>query len=336
MKRWSTKDLTVLREPRDGRPGDGIFTFTDRYSVYDFGEMPDPIPGKGRASVAMAMRSFALLEAAGVATHKVEQVADDAIRVRLLTVHTHGTQPVGAAEMIPLQVVYRAALPRESSVHRRLAAGRLDPEEIPAPKAPGSPWLDRVMVEFTTKFEQTDRFVDRAEAARVGRVTPARLDEVADLTVIVHDALRAHSERVGLQLVDGKAEYGLDSDGALLLIDHAGTPDENRFYHRGFPVCKELLRALHPDVRETVQAGVRDGVPRSRWPRPQPLPAALVEATAEVYAAVAALWTGGTPQADVRLAAAVDAFRALAGARALLDERTGLAAGQVAGERIDR
>lgn len=327
MKRWSTKDLTVLREPADGRPGDGIFTFTDRYSVYDFGEMPDLIPGKGRATVAMAMRSFALLEAAGVATHLVEQVAEDAIRVQLLTVHPRGTRPVGAAEMIPLQVVYRAALPRESSVHRRLADGRLDPAEVPPPAGADSPWLSRVMVEFTSKFEQTDRFVDRAEAARVGRVRPADLDDVARRTATVHDVLRAHSERVGLRLVDGKAEYGFDADRVLLLIDHAGTPDENRFYHRGFPVCKELLRALHPGLRDTVQRCVREGLPRDRWPRPEPLPPALVEATAGVYAALAELWTTGTPRADTGLAAAVDAFRALASGRTSLADRTGLPTG---------
>src|SRR3954451_20723432 len=57
VKRWSTKDLQVLRPAAPGVPGDGLFTFTDRYSVYDFGVMPEEIPGKGTASCAMAVKS---------------------------------------------------------------------------------------------------------------------------------------------------------------------------------------------------------------------------------------------------------------------------------------
>ncbi|MFE2144660.1 phosphoribosylaminoimidazolesuccinocarboxamide synthase, partial [Streptomyces sp. NPDC059456] len=141
MKRWSTKDLYTLAPPRDGRPGDGILTFTDRYSVYDFGVMPDEIPGKGKASCAMAVRSFGLMHDAGIGTHFVEQVSDNAIRIKLLDIDFEGARPrTGPGGMIPLQVVYRNALARESSVHRRVAAGRGDPPRVtvtPGPRAPG-------------------------------------------------------------------------------------------------------------------------------------------------------------------------------------------------------
>jgi len=98
--------------------------FTDRYSVFDYGVLADEIPGKGTASCAMAVRSFALFEKAGLRTHFLEQVADDAIRVQLLDVDTDGGKgPTGPGRTVPLQVIYRLALPRESSVHRRAAAG---------------------------------------------------------------------------------------------------------------------------------------------------------------------------------------------------------------------
>ncbi|MFB6810047.1 phosphoribosylaminoimidazolesuccinocarboxamide synthase [Streptomyces sp. NPDC056387] len=329
MKRWSTKDLYTLAPPRDGRPGDGILTFTDRYSVYDFGVMPDEIPGKGKASCAMAVRSFGLMHEAGIGTHFVEQVSDNAIRIKLLDIDFEGARPrTGPGGMIPLQVVYRNALARESSVHRRVAAGRLDPALVPDRREPGSPWLSEVMVEFTTKFEETDRFVTREEAAAVGRITPEDIARIEKLTRQLAPVLTAHCTAVGLELVDGKAEYGFDGDGEPIVIDHAGTPDENRFYYDGVPVCKELLRCLHPGLREHVQQHIKDGLPRDRWPRPEPLGAAAVAATSEVYAALTDLWTGPAgesgPGAAVRarLSTAVREFAEVTGAA--LGDRTGL------------
>ncbi|WP_229400822.1 phosphoribosylaminoimidazolesuccinocarboxamide synthase [Micromonospora okii] len=309
MKQWSTKDLHVIRPAADGRAGDAVLTFTDRYSVFDHGVMPDLVPGKGRASCAMAVRSFALLERAGVATHFVEQVADDAIRIRLLDLDLDGPGQTGPAQLIPLQVVYRRQLRPESSVHRRVAAGDLDPASIP-PVEPGTGRLESVMVEFTSKFEETDRFLDTAEAARVGRVAPEDLTGLTERARRVCTVVDEHCATVGLTLVDGKAEYGFDERRGLMLVDHAGTPDENRFYLDDTPVCKELLRALHPGLRERVQGWVREGLPRSRWPRPEPLDPELVAAVAEVYAALAQLWVAGTPAARDRLSAAVETYRA--------------------------
>lgn len=309
MKQWSTKDLRVLRPATDGRAGDAVLTFTDRYSVFDYGVMPDLVPGKGRASCAMAVRSFELFDRAGIATHFVEQVADDAIRIRLLELDLTGTWPTGPAQLIPLQIVYRRELRPESSVHRRAAAGALDPAAIPGTD-PRTGRIEPAMVEFTSKFEETDRFLDSAGAARVGRVSPDDLAGLADQARRVCDAVDEHCGTAGLTLVDGKTEYGFADDRGFLLVDHAGTPDENRFYFAGTPVCKELLRALHPGLREQVQGWVRDALPRARWPRQQSLPPALIAAVSEVYTALAELWTTSSAGARDRLSAAVKGYRA--------------------------
>lgn len=323
MKRWSTKDLYTLTPPVDGRPGDAILTFTDRYSVFDFGVMPDEIPGKGRVTCAMAVKSFGLLHDARIPTHFVEQVSQNAIRVKLLDIdlERRGAR-TGPGGMIPLQVVYRNALPLESSVHRRVTRGRLDPALVPVRLSPGSPWLAEAMVEFTTKFEETDRFVSRAEAAAVGRIDDEDIAALAKLAEELAAVLTTHCDTTGMRLVDGKAEFGFDEDGAPMVIDHVGTPDENRFYADGVPVCKELLRYLHPGLRDLVQSRVRDGLPRAQWPRPEPLTRATVTAVSDVYAALADVWTTPGDPARQRLAAAVGEFVEVTGAR--LDERTGL------------
>jgi phosphoribosylaminoimidazole-succinocarboxamide synthase len=306
VKQWSTKDLRVLAPPAHGRPGDAILTFTDRYSVFDYGVMPDRIPGKGRASCAMAVHSFALLAKAGVTTHFVERVDDCAIRIRFLGLDLSGASPTGPSHLIPLQIVYRRALRPESSVHRRIAAGQLDPALLPPVSDTGR--LQTVLVEFTSKFEETDRFLTEAEAARIGGVSPQDLTALAAQARRVCEVVERRCAAVGLTLVDGKTEYGFGPDRELMMVDHAGTPDENRFYHDGVPVCKELLRSLYPGLRDVVRRCVREGLPRDRWPRPEPLKAGLAEATSEVYTALAALWTTGTRPARERLSAAVTAY----------------------------
>src|SRR5208283_4377181 len=49
--------------------GIGRFAFSDRYSVFDWGEMPDQIGSKGAALCMMGAYCFEQLERKGVKTH---------------------------------------------------------------------------------------------------------------------------------------------------------------------------------------------------------------------------------------------------------------------------
>ncbi|MBI2583462.1 MAG: phosphoribosylaminoimidazolesuccinocarboxamide synthase [Candidatus Aenigmarchaeota archaeon] len=65
----SVKDISVLRQPTHENLGSGIFTFSDSYSVFDWGRMPDQIPGKGAALCMMSAYYFEPLARAGWQTH---------------------------------------------------------------------------------------------------------------------------------------------------------------------------------------------------------------------------------------------------------------------------
>lgn len=65
----SVKDLLVLNPAYENQPGVGNFVFSDRYSVFDWGEMPDHIAAKGRALAVMAAFNFEQLEKRGIRTH---------------------------------------------------------------------------------------------------------------------------------------------------------------------------------------------------------------------------------------------------------------------------
>ena len=65
----SVKDLEIIKPPTPNTMGVGRFIFSDRYSVFDWGEMPDHIDGKGVALCAMGAYCFEQLERKGVKTH---------------------------------------------------------------------------------------------------------------------------------------------------------------------------------------------------------------------------------------------------------------------------
>ena len=65
----SVKDLEIVNKPTPKTIGIGRFHFSDRYSVFDWGEMPDLIEGKGEALCMMGTYCFERLEEKGVKTH---------------------------------------------------------------------------------------------------------------------------------------------------------------------------------------------------------------------------------------------------------------------------
>ncbi|HEB11010.1 MAG TPA: phosphoribosylaminoimidazolesuccinocarboxamide synthase [Spirochaetales bacterium] len=72
----SVKDLKVLEQAFENRAGLGNFVFSDRYSVFDWGEMPDHILNKGRALAFMAAYNFEELERRGIKSHYRGLVTD--------------------------------------------------------------------------------------------------------------------------------------------------------------------------------------------------------------------------------------------------------------------
>ena len=65
----SVKEVSILVKPSDTSCGEGEFFFSDRYSVFDWGEMPDHIEGKGAALATLSSYFFSLLEKEGMKTH---------------------------------------------------------------------------------------------------------------------------------------------------------------------------------------------------------------------------------------------------------------------------
>ncbi len=65
----SVKDLQITKKPSQTEMGVGRFSFSDRYSVFVWGEMPDHIESKGAALCTMGAYCFERLEEQGIKTH---------------------------------------------------------------------------------------------------------------------------------------------------------------------------------------------------------------------------------------------------------------------------
>ena len=297
-KRYSTKRLTTLVAPSPTSAGRGIFEFTDDYSVFHYGKLPDRIPGKGEAIARMAAFNFGLLADAGVQTHFLSFQSPNRIEFQLLRPldpSADDIEPGTGYYMIPLQVIFRNSLPPGASVFRRLESGSVTLEQLglTAIPEPGAP-LERPLIEFTTKREEIDRFIGEDEARRIAGLTDREVEAIRRLTVEIDEIITARAGELGLDHADGKLEFGMLAPGEVVLVDAVGTPDENRFLLDGEHVGKQVMRDhyLAHGLEREVQEWVAAGRPRSTWPEPSPLPPGFLGPLSEMYRALAEQWTG--------------------------------------------
>jgi phosphoribosylaminoimidazole-succinocarboxamide synthase len=85
----------------------------------------------------------------------------------------------------------------------------------------------------TTKEGTHDRALSLAGLVAEGFVTQERLDEVKATALALFARGQQIAAEHGLILVDTKYEFGIDDNGAMLLIDEIHTPDSSRYWKLG-------------------------------------------------------------------------------------------------------
>jgi phosphoribosylaminoimidazole-succinocarboxamide synthase len=297
-KKWSTKNLTIVREPAADAEGIGVFEFTDDYSIFHYGKMPDQIPGKGEALCRMAVSNFEMLEAHGIETHFRRFIPPNRIEFRLLRVldPARGELYRNARNcLIPLQIIFRNSLPTGSSVFRRLQSNEISLASLGLTQTPQpGETLTHPVVEFTTKLEEIDRFVSEREAKDIACLSDEQMLQVKELALKIDDLLTRHAATVGLSHGDGKVELGISANGSIILVDATGTADENRFLLGDFHVGKQILRDHYAkiDLGGKVRHWAATKVPREDWPRLEKAPSSLLSPVADMYRALTERWTG--------------------------------------------
>jgi phosphoribosylaminoimidazole-succinocarboxamide synthase len=270
----SVKDLEVTKKSTSTEMGVGKFLFSDRYSVFDWGEMPDRIGGKGAALCLMGAYCFEQLEKIGVKTHYRGLVNDkgktvktselttpsNVMEVGVVNVYKPKTSVVDGKIvhdyslytpklsncLIPLEIIYRNGLPEGSSVFKRLAQSKITLQDLGLdhqPK-PGES-LKKPIFDVSTKLEETDRYVSWAEAQKIAGLSDAELSEIKDVLFKVDELITKIASRAGLKNEDGKIELAFDDKRNLMVVDVTGTLDECRFTYDGVHVSKEIARQFY-------------------------------------------------------------------------------------------
>ena len=297
----SVKDLEVIKKPTKDAIGVGRFHFSDRYSVFDWGEMPDLIDGKGEALCMMGAYCFERLEEKGVRTHyrglvdksgkvvgfdELEQPSN-VMEISLVNVY----RPKAYVEdgklkydygvytpklknfLIPLEMIYRNGLPEGSSVFKRLEQGLISVEELGLDHYPrAGERLKKPIFDVSTKLEEGDRYVSWVEAQRIAGLMDSELGEVKGLLLKVDGLISELAGRAGLVNEDGKIELGFDPSRRIMVVDVVGTLDECRFTYDGLHVSKEIARQYYRktdwfrDVEEAKKKAEKEGI--SDWKKP--------------------------------------------------------------------
>jgi len=154
----SVKDLKILEPAYENRQGLGQFHFSDRYSVFDWGEMPDQIKNKGRVLATMAAFNFEQLEQRGIKSHYIGLIIKGNVgNFQKLELRNNGSEAIEFSMavrydpiarmfesqdskprteydysffemnrgklnnfLVPLEIIFRNGLPKGSSVFKRL------------------------------------------------------------------------------------------------------------------------------------------------------------------------------------------------------------------------
>ena len=90
--------------------------------------------------------------------------------------------------------------------------------------------LDKPVLTPTTKFEAHDRNLTSKMIVEEKLMAPEVWDKVSRLALQLFARGQGVALKQGLILVDTKYEFGLTSDGELILIDEIHTPDSSRYW----------------------------------------------------------------------------------------------------------
>ena len=265
-----------VREIYDAGDGRLLLVASDRISAFDV-VLPTPIPDKGRVLTALSLHWFALTDDI-VRNHVIsaqlsdfpEGARDPDLAGRALLVRR--------LEMLPLECVVRGYLVgsgwKDYGAHRRRlrhsAAG--GPARGRQAAAHALHAVDQGRPRATTRTSRA--------AQGIALVGEQRYREVERASIALYERAAAAALERGIILADTKFEFGIDSDGSLVVGDEVLTPDSSRFWPADELCARDRRR------RRFDKQFVRDWLETQAWDKTPPgpeLPDEVRDGTAARY-----------------------------------------------------
>jgi phosphoribosylaminoimidazole-succinocarboxamide synthase len=249
---------------------------SDRLSAFDV-VLPTPIPGKGAVLTAVSNFWFERTRAI-IANHLAELTLEEVLP-------DAGERRQAAGRAIVVRKL--RPLPAEAIVRGYLAgSGWKDYQRtgalcgIPLPE--GLREADKLAEPLFTPSTKAELGAhdENISFARMADLVGRETAETArDASLAIYTLARDHAETRGIIVADTKFEFGLDEDGALVLIDEVVTPDSSRFW----PMESYAPGSSPPSFDKQF---VRNYLERIGWNKKPPapeLPAEIVAKTSEKY-----------------------------------------------------
>jgi phosphoribosylaminoimidazole-succinocarboxamide synthase len=259
---WDHLRTGKVRDLYTNSSGEILLVASDRISAFDW-VLPTTIPDKGAILTQLSLFWFELLEDI-IPNHIISddvpaQLADRAVIVEPL-------------KMFDIECVARGYLTGSGLVEYK-NNGAVCGNKLPDGLIDGSKLVPPIFTPATkAEIGEHDINIDFNQASAI--VGAEYAQSLRDYTLKLYTEAAEFAESRGIILADTKFEFGLDSDGEILLGDEALTPDSSRFWD-----ATELGASFDKQF-------VRDYLTTSGWDKKSPppeLPAEIVEKTAERY-----------------------------------------------------
>ena len=197
-----------------------LMVVTDRISAYDFALEP-AIPDKGRVLTATTMFFF---DAIDFPNHLAGPIDDERIPEEVLG----RAIIVKKLNILPFECVARGYL-TGSGLKEYNANGTVCGIELPEGLVEASRLPEPIFTP-ATKAEQGDHDENVSFERVVQDLGQERAEQLRDETLRIYSAAAKIAEEKGIILADTKFEFGLDSEGNLVLGDEVLTPDSSRYW----------------------------------------------------------------------------------------------------------
>lgn len=273
MHRGKVRDIYAL--------SDGLlFVATDRLSAFDV-VFNEGIRDKGRVLTHISSFWTNTLEAARPYHVITDDVTQMGPKVERHTEALHGrTMWVEQLEMLPIECVIRGHLVG-SGWKDYQATGRVCGHTLPEGLQAGDP-LPQPLFTPATKAELGDHDENISFERAVEIVGADMAKKLRQRSLEIFEAGAKFARQRDLILVDTKFEFGLRSDGTLVLADEVLTPDSSRYWD--VAEAEATPRGKTPPSFD--KQIVRDYLETLDWNKRPPaptLPDSIIEKTAARY-----------------------------------------------------
>lgn len=263
-----------------------LIVATDRISAFDC-VLPTPIERKGEVLTALSdfwFQKLAHVVPNHLVTTNIEAMPEsvrrhaDKLRGRSMLVRR--------GEVFPVECVVRGYLAgsgwkdyqRTGEVcGHRLPEGLRDSDELPTP----------IFTPATKAEEGHDENISEQRMRQIlGDETTSFL---RDTSLRLYNEAREFARTRGIIIADTKFEFGRDTNGRIILVDEALTPDSSRFW----PLLDYAPGKSQPSFDKQFVRDYLETLDWNKQPPAPPIPAQIAAATTARYLEAYKLLTGG-------------------------------------------